>query len=455
MCRFVLFTVLLSSAFVQSLLAEQLTLRGFVTAVQSPTSFEIDKYKIIDENTPRLKTGRLRVGVEVGVKGEYDRKTGELRATEIKMLFDDSDPETPIEGVGLVEDKTGIQKTAQGWSGRLAADGETLVIAPDTFISVNRSRAERKELRNAGREVPTESMFSPVDIDLDTFAHYVGVRQADRSILAKSIDFRQDRGTAESAWKPSDAKVFYSDRKSGAGTVIIDDIVYRLFPSPEALAYLSKLANNLIPQHQRELPDKSPGKVTFRLFLTDSDKVTVDSYPNGVLIVSVHLFDVLDNEGQLAFMLAHEIARVVEKQEWTTLTYTKGERTASAAVAMAAFGVPGFVLADSLSDKEMAHRFGRGLQDQADRVGIEYMLAAGYDPKEAIDAWRVLDEKHVRGHFWGDPEVNLLRRSYLESELQLNYANRDFSSLKRDSPDFHSAVDAIKGEGHHAKVKRR
>jgi hypothetical protein len=256
MRRFVLISALLLFGFVSAGLAKQITLRGFVTAVHSPTSFEMDEYKIIDKteeehrrldsegkkdwHSPQLKPGVLRAGLELEVKGDYDRKTGELKATGIKALFDDSDPATPIESMGLVEDKGSLQKTAQGWSGHLAADGETLVVTPDTLISVKHSRAERKELRNAGFDSDDGSAFSPDDINLDTFAHYVGVRQADHSILANRIEFRQDRAAAESGWKPSDARAFYSP-KSEAGTLIIDEKKYTLLLLPEAEDYVSKL----------------------------------------------------------------------------------------------------------------------------------------------------------------------------------------------------------------------
>jgi predicted Zn-dependent protease len=131
----------------------------------------------------------------------------------------------------------------------------------------------------------------------------------------------------------------------------------------------------------------------------DTDTAAADAYPDGVVVVSAHLFDVLDNEAQLAFVLAHEVARVVEKQEWTTLKCSEQERTGTGLVGFAALGLGGLALADMLDNKRIAHRFARGLQNQADRVGIEYMLAAGYDPSQAVESWRVLEKKHAQGRF--------------------------------------------------------
>ena len=472
MRRFFLISSLLLCGFVGVSLAKQITLRGFVTAVHSPTSFEMDEYKIIDKteeehqrlgsvgkkdwHSPQLKAGTLRVGLEVEVKGDYDRKTGEVKATGIKALSDDSDPATPIEGMGLVEDKASLRKTAQGWLGRFTADGETLVVTPDTLISVKRSRAERKELQAAGGESDDDSRFSADDIDLDTFAYYVGVRQADHSILAKKIEFRLDRAAAESDWSLLAANLFYPDPKSEAGTLTVDEKQYDLFPSHEAEEYLSKLGASLIPAHQRDLPDKNPGKVLFRFFLIDTDTVAVDAYPNGVVAVSAHVFDVFDNEAQLAFVLAHEMAGVVEKHQWTFAQYHRAERIEIAAVgAAASLAVPGAQMLGWLADKGIVDNFARSLLNQADRVGIEYMLAAGYDPKQSVESWRVLERKRAHGRFWGNQDVNFEHRTYLESELQLKYANRDFSDLKRDSSDFRAAVDGVRAARQRAKTKKK
>jgi hypothetical protein len=468
MRRLFALSALLLFGFVNSLFAKQVTLRGYVTAMDSPVRFAMDNYRITDDTdaehrrldihsrndsrSPQLEPGTLRVGLEVEVKGEYDSKTGEVRATGIKALHDDCAPGTVTEGMGLVDAKTSLQKTGQSWLGRLAADGETIVITPDTVISVKRTRNERKQLQAAGQDADS-SAFSPEDINLDAFASYTGVRQADHTIVAKTIVFRQDRGAVESDWSSVQPKVVYEDPKSETGKLTNGEREYDLFPSPEAADYLNKLGASLIPAHQRELPDKSPGKMVFRFFLANTDSVAVDSYPNGVIVVSVRMFDVLENEAELAFVLSHEIARVVEKQEWTAATYHEKERKGIAGAGMASSLVGPGSLVSLLVDKRIAHQFARALHDQADRIGIQYMIASGYDPSQSVEAWRVLEEKQAKGHFWGDRDTNFTRRTYLESELQLDHANQDFSALKHNSSDFQRVVYQIETTRKRAKVK--
>ena len=470
MRRFLVFCVLSVSGFIQTSLAKHVSLHGYVTAVHSSTSFEMDDYKILDRTkeererilsegrdyqASQLRPGSLRIGLEVEVKGDYDRKTGEVNATSIRAVNDDSNPDKSVEGIGLVEDKASLQRSAQGWSGRFRADGETLIVTTETQISVKRSRSEKKERLALGLETDDGSAFSPEDIDLDTFAHYVGMRQGDRSIVAARIEFRQDRAAVESAWGYFEPKVIYQAWDE-PGTLHVGEKEYELFSSTETPIYLDKLGNSLVPTHYRDLPENSPGKVKFKYFLIKSDPFTVDAYPNGVIVISANVFDVFDNEAQLAFVLSREIARVVEKQSWTASRYKQNERTGIAATGAAtAVVLPGAPLVGYLVDRGVTRRFVHGLQSQSDRVGMEYMLAAGYDPNRAVEAWRVLQKKRAQGPFWGDADQNLMRRTYLQSELQLDYANQDFSNLKHDSPDFHATCDAVKAARVRAKSKKR
>jgi len=470
-------SALLLSGLIQASLAKHVTLRGYVTAVHSPGSFDLDGYKILDRTEeererireegrdyrpPQLKPGILRVGLEVEVKGDYDRKTGEVKATAIKAAMDDSAPDKSVEGMGLAEDKASLQKTAQTWSGNLKAGGETLVVTSETQVLLKRSRSEKKEREDLGLESDISS-FSPDDIDLNTFVYYEGVRQKDHAILAKKIEFRQDRAGVESDLSYMESKVTYEASHYEVGTLHVGQKEYELFPSPEASLYLEKLGNSLIPASQRDLPEKSPVKVKFRFFLMKSPfnghYFAVDTYPNGVIVVSENVFDVLDNEAQLAFVLSHEIARVVEKQKWTASKYRETERKQITAVGLAAFAAsgaaPGWPLLTYLVDKKIASKFVRGLRNQSDRVAMEYMLAAGYDPNQAVETWRVLERKRARGPFWGDSDDNLMRRTYLQSELLLDYAGQDFTTLRHDSPDFHAAADAMKAARVRAKAKKK
>jgi len=46
--------------------------------------------------------------------------------------------------------------------------------------------------------------------------------------------------------------------------------------------------------------------------------------------------------------------------------------------------------------------------------------------------------------FWDNHDNNATRRSYLMAELKNNYSETDFSSLKKDSDEFHRISDELR-----------
>jgi D-arabinose 1-dehydrogenase-like Zn-dependent alcohol dehydrogenase len=76
--------------------SKNVKIHGYVTQVSSPTSFEIEDYRIasdrdlvldFDNAGPDVKFAvqDLRVGVEVQIVGVLDESTGELRAKSMKV----------------------------------------------------------------------------------------------------------------------------------------------------------------------------------------------------------------------------------------------------------------------------------------------------------------------------------------------------------------------------------
>jgi hypothetical protein len=457
------FTFLLSSL----CLANQIKLQGFVTAVHSSTSFEIDDYKISDETSLGEKNGKsrvepgkpvsLRIGLELEVKGDYNRATGEVKAQEIKVLSDDEN----VAGSGLVENKASLKRDARGWSGTLVADGEILTVTPDTVITAKRSKTGRQQ-RSVNEASDENVPLSPEEIGLDTFAHYAGARQPDDSILTKRIEFEQDTVDADEAraWKQLAARLDYSDSQTGAGKLTIDETERDMFPCPEAQEYLTKIGMRLVPPYQRELSDSDPLKIQFRFFLIDTDTMVAGAYPNGIVVVSAHVFDVLDNEAQLAFMLSHEMARAVEKQAWRAYRYRRGERVtislAGAAASMFTYGAAS--LGTTIAERRVLNDFSRQLETQADRAGLAYMFAAGYDPREAPEVWRAIARNRAdrdKRLFWSHHTQNFTHRSYLEAELNLRYGKEELSTFKKNTPEFKSAADAIKSVRQRGKSKAK
>jgi hypothetical protein len=439
-----------------SVFAGDVTIHGFVTAVNSPTSFAIDDYTIIrdkalpiDLDSPQgggslltsLKPDDIRVGTELEVGGEYNETSCELKASWIKVFTYDT---VVVQRTALLERLPSLSKGDSGWSGAIYTDGEKITVSPVTTVTQKANRAERM---HAGEDKTSAAgKFTPDFLNLDTFVHYEGVRQSDGTIKAQKVEFEHaDIGNGEARmWRrftptvtgPDYANLQPGDLKMGWKT-------YKIVPSREAQEYVRKLGNSLVPDHQKQLPDNDPRKISFRFFLVENGGFNAVTYPNGVIVVYSGVFDLLENEAQLAFVLSHEISHVVEKHAWQQNEYYRSEL-----IAFRAAGVlpPDVLRSGNLRASSVSSRYARTLENQSDRVALEWMLAAGYDIREAPQSWRAVSKKKTDSpidRFWLTRDNYTSRRSYLLAELRNNYRGVNYSNLKKDSDEFHHVADLI------------
>ena len=457
MSRFVAGMVLSAALASPVALCKDVTIHGFVTAVTSPTSFDIDDYRVTRDSTISLdlekqegdkspaafKPEDIRVGTELEVKGEYDEASGELKAKSIKVFSYDTQT---VKRTALLERLPSLTKDETGWTGTIYADGQRITISPATTLSVKPNLAERK---SSGKDKRPEGVqFMPDFLNLDTFVSYEGLRQPDGAIQAHKVEFQHAEianGEAK-MWRRFAPKVTEPDYAGfQPGELKMHWATFKLVPNHDAQDYISRLGNSLIPAHQKDLPDGDPLKIPFKFYLVDKKNFNAASYPNGVVIVHSGVFSVLENEAQLAFVLSHEISHAVEKHVWLQHQYHRNELIAlRAGGAFIPFG--GGVVTD-LFVAGIRSQYSRSLENQADRVGLEWMLAAGYDIREAPQSWKAVSKTKgdsVTNPFWSSHENNTTRRSYLMAELRNNYPDVDYTNLRQDSDEFHRVADAVK-----------
>jgi hypothetical protein len=70
--------------------------------------------------------------------------------------------------------------------------------------------------------------------------------------------------------------------------------------------------------------------------------------------------------------------------------------------------------------------YGRGMEDQADRVGLRYAYEAGYDITKGPRLWNRFAKKYGEGNkavnfFFGDHSLSAARAAKLEKEIAFNY----------------------------------
>jgi len=444
--------------------AKDFKVHGFVTAVNSPTNFEIDDVKITRENTLSLEIEKeegdealasfkpedIRIGTELEIKGDFDEASGDLKAKSIKVFLDDT---RTIKRTSLLEQVPSLQKAEAGWTGTLQAEGQRVAVTPTTAVTYKPNKSERKQLKQTKDDDEKATALASLNVlNLDTFVHYEGVRQPDGSILARKVEFQHAELEAGEAkmWKQLTPKVKEPNFSNfRPGELKMERMKYKLVPNKEAQDYISVLGQGLIPAHQKELATGDPLKIPFSFYLIEDKSFNASAYPNGVVVVHSGVFDVLQNEAQLAFVLSHEITHSIEKHTWRQHEYHKGALMAlriGGAVG-AGFGGSSVSNLTTMIEAGIRNGYARSLENQADRVGLEWMLESGYDIREAPQAWKAVSKKYGDRRtdvFWDNHDNNTARRSYLMAELKNNYGDVDYSKLKQDSDQFHHIADVVK-----------
>jgi len=315
------------------LLAKEVTIHGFVTVGNSSTSFAIDDYKVTRDNVltfelsgaegvqpSTFRAEDIRVGTELEVKGEYDDASGQLTAKSIRVLLGDAQR---LKRTALLKQIPALPRNGLGWEGEVRADGETIRLLPATLVAIKPSKSEQKKQKGAAS--PESSPLTPLDaLNLDTFVRYEGIHTTEGKIIATRVEFEHGKlepGEAK-LWKRLEPDVKAPDYSNFIpGQFKMHDCVYgfceqEIVPSKEAQEYIARIRESLIPAHQKELPADDPLKIPFRFFLVKAKSFNAVAYPNGVVLVHSGVFDILQNEAQLAFVLAHEISHAVEKHAW-------------------------------------------------------------------------------------------------------------------------------------------
>jgi predicted Zn-dependent protease len=161
------------------------------------------------------------------------------------------------------------------------------------------------------------------------------------------------------------------------------------------LSALTQLVNNI----GTRLRDAS-AEPAFRLFpytfhVVDSPEVNAFALPGGPVYVNSGLIELCDTEDELAAVLAHEMSHVAARHTTEMLT-TQNLTEIALIAAVSVIPVPmppiawegaklGYVLS--------LLRYGRGKEAEADRLGLDLMNTAGYDPTEMANVFRKLDEQ--------------------------------------------------------------
>jgi beta-barrel assembly-enhancing protease len=177
----------------------------------------------------------------------------------------------------------------------------------------------------------------------------------------------------------------------------------RPYDDPLLEEYLARLGDRLTPDEVR-----AAGAPGFKLEVLRDPALNAFAMPNGRIYLHTGLLSRLDNEAQLATIVSHEMTHVTHRHalgfqrdaERSSFAAATGARAADllggTAIGPTASAIRGLRL--QLAAVAAISGYGRDLERDADQGGLESLVRAGYDPREAPKAFEVLrSESKDRG----------------------------------------------------------
>jgi len=171
--------------------------------------------------------------------------------------------------------------------------------------------------------------------------------------------------------------------------VIIED--------PESAEYIQSLGSRLAAQ-------SLDGAAHFHYFWYDEGDVNAEAIPGGVVICNYGTMLATDTESELAGVLAHETAHITQNHALRGARAAERQTLTAAAAMLAAIvigamggGAPAVEggLAAAQGMMAQAHiNYTRTQENEADRIGMQYLSAAGFDPEGMPDFFESFEQRY-------------------------------------------------------------
>ena len=169
----------------------------------------------------------------------------------------------------------------------------------------------------------------------------------------------------------------------------------------ETYQRVQRITKRLIPQTSAFRPDAP--QWDWEVNVQTSKDVNAYCMPGGKIMVYTGLIERLNTtDAELATVLGHEIAHALREHSRERISRAYAEQLALAGIAVATgAGDSTMALASQVSAVTFTLPHSREQEAEADRIGLELMARAGFDPNASISLWQKMSQVGGGG---GPPE---------------------------------------------------
>ena len=172
-----------------------------------------------------------------------------------------------------------------------------------------------------------------------------------------------------------------------------------MLADPRVDNYAEEVGRNLV----RAIPSEfQEPEFRYSFDVVNQREINAFALPGGPMFLHRGMIEAAQSEGQMAGVMAHEIAHVALRHG--TAQATKGEKFQIGALAGQIIGsiiggAAGSVIAQGSSFGLGAYflKYGREYEREADLLGARIMAQAGYDPREMAEMFRTIEQQSGGG----------------------------------------------------------
>ncbi|MEB3357401.1 MAG: M48 family metallopeptidase [Synechococcales bacterium] len=165
-----------------------------------------------------------------------------------------------------------------------------------------------------------------------------------------------------------------------------------LYPDPALQEYVDEVGQQVV---QSSIASQAPYPFEFHL-LGDGEVINAFALPGGQIFLTTALLEQMDNEAQLAAVLGHEVGHVVARHGAEHLAKQQLGAFLVNAIGIAASDRPdqgrqAAILAQAVQQL-ISLQYSRGDELESDRLGLQFITSAGYDPTGLLELMAILSE---------------------------------------------------------------
>ncbi len=152
---------------------------------------------------------------------------------------------------------------------------------------------------------------------------------------------------------------------------------FRVFDEPDITTYIESVGRRIVGICDRR-------DIEYHFAVIMKDEINAFALPGGYIYIHTGLLETLDDESQLAAVLAHEVGHVTARHATERLTAMYGYQLL---VGLLLGDNPDFYsnLVSDIFTTTGFLAYSRSNEYEADRLGAKYVHAAGYDPDGMLE----------------------------------------------------------------------